>query len=75
MATFPPIMEIRSTYSPPPLENSPEQLTKKRMSQSFDTCEDVQEYDANGHRAPYRIGPYDYHHDEDGRLIKKRWCK
>ena len=32
-------------------------------------------FDAYGHRAPYREGPYDYHHDETGRLIKKRWCK
>jgi hypothetical protein len=32
-------------------------------------------FDANGNRAPYREGPYDCHHDEDGRLIKKRWCK
>lgn len=32
-------------------------------------------FDENGHRAPYREGPYDFHHEEDGRLIKKRWCK
>jgi hypothetical protein len=31
-------------------------------------------FDSTGMRAPYREGPYDYHHDEDGRLIKKRWC-
>lgn len=31
-------------------------------------------FDSTGMRAPYRQGPYDYHHDEDGRLIKKRWC-
>jgi hypothetical protein len=37
--------------------------------------EEPQMFDANGNRAPYREGPYDYHHDEDGRLIKKRWCK
>lgn len=28
-----------------------------------------------GYRAPYREGPYDFHHDEEGRLIRKRWCK
>lgn len=32
-------------------------------------------FDAHGHRAPYREGPYDFHHDADGRLIRKRWCK
>lgn len=32
-------------------------------------------FDANGNRAPYREGPYDFHHLEDGRLIRKRWCK
>jgi hypothetical protein len=30
-------------------------------------------FDSSGMRAPYRQGPYDFHHDEDGRLIKKRW--
>jgi hypothetical protein len=32
-------------------------------------------FDSSGMRAPYREGPYDFHHDEDGRLVKKRWCK
>ncbi len=32
-------------------------------------------FDSSGMRAPYRQGPYDYHHDTHGRLIKKRWCK
>lgn len=32
-------------------------------------------FDSSGMRAPYREGPYDYFHNEDGRLIKKRWCE
>ena len=32
-------------------------------------------FDAYGNRAPYREGPYDYHHNDYGRLIKKRWCE
>jgi hypothetical protein len=31
-------------------------------------------FDSSGMRAPYRKGPYDFHHDDYGRLIKKRWC-
>ena len=30
-------------------------------------------FDSTGMRAPYRQGPYDYYHEEDGRLVKKRW--
>jgi hypothetical protein len=54
-------------------------ITEKNKQEHDDDItvrkEEPRMFDANGNRAPYREGPYDYHHDEDGRLIKKRWCK
>lgn len=54
-------------------------VTSKRGDEHGDDrtvrTEEPHMFDANGNLAPYREGPYDFHHDEDGRLIKKRWCK
>ena len=63
-----------------PHDTNPSQWNIRTALQEFDDNDTVKTeepiiFDSNGNRAPYREGPYDYHHDEDGRLIKKRWCK
>jgi hypothetical protein len=72
-------MEIDS-YKQPYSYSTPGTTTTAAQSQDFDDIMSVKTeepgvFDANGNRAPYREGPYDCHHHEDGRLIKKRWCK
>lgn len=37
--------------------------------------EDIHTYDEYGNRAPYREGPYVFHHDDYGHRYKNRWCK
>jgi hypothetical protein len=51
-------------YCPPTLDDD----TDNSVSEPY-------EFDQHGNRAPYRQGPYDYSHHQDGRLIKKRWCE
>jgi hypothetical protein len=46
-----------------------------RSPRVMNVTADPQFLDEHRHRPPYREGPYDFHHLEDGRLIKKRWCK
>ena len=41
---------------------------------TISTADEPGLFDSSGMRAPYRKGPYDFHHDDYGRLIKKRWC-
>lgn len=37
--------------------------------------EELHMYDHYGNRAPYREGPYVFHHDDYGHRYKRRWCK
>jgi hypothetical protein len=69
-----------TSYMPPPGVDLPQiTLTGTNRNEHNDNhmvrTEEPHMFDANGNRAPYREGPYDYHYHEDGRLIKKRWCK
>jgi hypothetical protein len=69
-----------TSYMPPPGVDPPQitLIDTNRNEHNDDNTVRTEEphmFDANGNRAPYREGPYDYHYHEDGRLIKKRWCK